>query len=121
LSGLRRGTLKSLPRSFRAREALRLGREVVRRTYRDSSATARLRRGEGTFDVQSSIFCGVREPVPQPLCGYYATAVTRLFALCEIEGWARTSQCRGAGDTGCRLAVSIGVAPDSSPKHDRNC
>jgi hypothetical protein len=107
LSGLRRGTLKSLPETMRARMALRLAREVVRRTYRDSSAKASLRRGEGTFDVQSSIFCGVRETVPQPLCIFYATAVTRLLALCEIDGSARTSQCRGAGDSGCRLAVSI--------------
>jgi hypothetical protein len=115
LSGFRKSTLKSLPQTIRARMVLRLAREVVRRTYRDSSAKARLRRGEGTFDVQSSIFCGVREPVPQPLCIYYATAVTRLFALCEIDGRARTSQCRGAGDSGCRLTVSIGkpVAPPS--------
>jgi hypothetical protein len=108
LSGLRRGTLKSLPQTMRARMALRLAREVVRRTYRDSSAKARLRRGEGTFDVQASIFCGVREPVPQPLCIFYATAVTRLLGLCEIDGVARTAQCRGAGDNGCRIAVSIG-------------
>ena len=116
LSGFRRATTKSLPHAMRARMALRLAREVVRRTYRDSSATARLRRGEGTFDVHSSIFCGVREPVPQPLCIFYATTVTRLLTLCEIDGLARTAQCRGAGDNGCRIAVSIGKSVNAPPE-----
>jgi hypothetical protein len=107
LSGLRKTTLKTLPRALRARMALRLAREVVRRTYRDSSATARLRKGQGTFDLQPSIFCGVREPVAQPLCVYYASAVTRLFALCDVDGRAQTAQCRGVGDSACRLAVSL--------------
>ena len=87
--------------------ALRLARRLVQRTYRDSRATVRLRRGKGTFDVRGSIFCSVREPVEQPLCAYYAAAVTRLFALCEIDGQAHTAECRGAGQPACRVAVIV--------------
>ena len=107
LSGLERGALRALPRGLRARMALRLARRVVRNSYKDSRATVRLRRGEGSVDVRGSIFCGVREPVRQPLCTYYASAVGRLLALCEIEGSAHMAQCRGTGASTCRVAVLI--------------
>lgn len=107
LSGVRRTAVRTLPHGLRARMALRLARQVVRETYRNSRAMVRLRRGEGTFDVRGSIFCTVREPVQQPLCTYYAAAVTRLFALCDIEGTAHTAQCRGSGASSCRVAVAV--------------
>jgi hypothetical protein len=107
LSGVERGALHALPHALRARMALRLARRVVRASYRDSRATGRLRRGEGTFDVRGSIFCSVREPVRQPLCTYYASAVSRLLALCEIQGSAHTAQCRGTGAVACRVAVIV--------------
>jgi hypothetical protein len=107
LSGVQRSALRALPHGLRARLALRLARRLVRDTYKDSRALVRLRRGEGTLDLRGSIFCSVREPVREPLCTYYAAAVTRLFALCEIEGTARTAQCRGAGDSSCRVVVVV--------------
>ena len=107
LSGVERGVLRALPHTLRARMALRLARRLVRDTYKDSRAMIRLRRGKGTFDVRRSIFCGVREPVRQPLCTYYASAVSRLLALCEIDGSAHTAQCRGTGATSCRVAVVV--------------
>jgi len=116
LSGVRRATLKALPHALRSRMALRLARGLVRDTYKDSRAMVRLRRGEGTFDVRGSIFCTVRAPVRQPLCIYYAAAVTRLFVLCEIEGTARTAQCRGAGASTCRVAVVVSKPMGESPR-----
>lgn len=107
LSRVERTALRTLPYALRARMALRLARRLVRHTYRESRAMVRLRRGEGIFDVRGSIFCTVREPARQPLCTYYATAVTRLFALCEIQGMAHTGQCRGAGAPSCRVAVVV--------------
>jgi len=107
LSGIHRATLRALPLTLRVRLALRLARQLVRRTYKDSRAMVRLRRGAGTFDVRASIFCNVREPWRQPLCRYYATAVTRLFALCEIQGLAHTAECRGAGGTSCLVALRV--------------
>lgn len=113
LSGVERGGLRALPHTLRARMALRLARRLVQRTYRDSRAMVRLRRGEGTFDVRGSIFCSVREPSKQPLCAYYAAAITRLFALCEIEGQARTAECRGVGHPACRVAVAVSKPPST--------
>lgn len=107
LSGIERGVLRALPHPLRTRMALRLARRLVRDTYRDSRTMIRLRRGEGIVDVRGSIFCSVREPVPQPLCTYYASAVSRLLTLCEIDGSAHTAQCRGAGATSCRVAFVI--------------
>jgi hypothetical protein len=107
LSGMERGALLAMPHAVRVRLALRLARRLVERTHRDSRATVRLRRGAGTFDVRGSIFCGVREPSPQPLCAYYAAAVVRLFTLCGVEGEAHMAECRGVGDAACRVAVRV--------------
>ena len=112
LSGVERSALHALPHALRARMALRLARRVVRASYRDSRATSHLRRSQGTFEVRGSIFCSVREPVRQPLCTYYASAVSRLLALCEIEGSAHAAQCRGTGATTCRVAVVVGKSPE---------
>ena len=58
-------------------------------SYQGSRAVSRLRRGTASVDVRSSIFCTVREPVPQPLCGFYAAAFTRLLALFDLRGARR--------------------------------
>src|SRR6266550_3140279 len=49
---------------------LRLARQLVRDTYTGSRAISRFRRGLASIDVRASIFCTVREPTPQPLCGF---------------------------------------------------
>ncbi|MCI0408143.1 MAG: hypothetical protein L0191_06215, partial [Acidobacteria bacterium] len=45
--------------------------QMVRNTYRGSRAVVRWRRGEGQIDIRGSIFCEVREHVPDPLCEFY--------------------------------------------------
>jgi hypothetical protein len=111
LSGVERSLLHALPHGLRARMTLRIARRLVRRTFRDSFALVRLRRGAGTFDVRHSIFCNVREPVAQPLCVFYAAAITRLFALAAVQGSAANAQCRGAGGEACAVAVVVSRGP----------
>jgi hypothetical protein len=111
LSGTRLAVLRLLPHSWRGRMALSVARRLVHQTFRKSFALSRLRRGEGTFDIRHSVFCSVREPATHPLCGYYAAAVTRLFALCAVNGTAISTECRGVGGTVCRVAVALDRSP----------
>jgi hypothetical protein len=107
LSPVERALIRSCPVWLRARICLRLVRRIVRGSYRGSRAIVRLRKGEGTVDIRGSIFCGVREPVDRPLCGYYAAASTRLLALCGLQGRAAVQLCRGAGDSSCILSLAV--------------
>jgi hypothetical protein len=115
MSPFRRALVKASPAWLRGRLALGLARCLVRSSYRGSRAVSRLRRGTANIDVRASIFCSVREPVPQPLCGFYAAAFTRLLALFELSARAEVIQCRGTGDATCmvRLALAPGAPVDS--------
>src|SRR5579862_7579387 len=85
---VRRSLIRSAPVWLRARLLLRLARQLVRNSYQGSRAISRVRRGTASVDLRASIFCTVREPVPQPLCGFYAAAFTRLLRLFDLP--ART-------------------------------
>jgi bacteriochlorophyll 4-vinyl reductase len=115
LPSMARALVGILPLPLRVRAVLHIARRLVRRTYRGSRGFVRVRKGQGTLDLRRSIFCGVREPFPHPLCGYYAAAVTRLLALFDVDGEAQVTTCRGAGDPGCVLSVSVrGSLPGDS-------
>jgi hypothetical protein len=49
----------------------------------------------------------VRERVPQPLCGFYAAAVTRLLLLFDLDGRTEVVACRGIGTSTCMLKVAL--------------
>jgi predicted hydrocarbon binding protein len=103
----RRAMLKAAPAWLRGRILLRMARRLVRSSYRGSRAIARLRRGTASIDVRASIFCSVRAPVPQPLCGFYAAAITRLMALFDIGARTDVIACRGTGESSCRFTVAL--------------
>jgi predicted hydrocarbon binding protein len=79
----------------------------VRSSYQESRAVFRLRRGTASIDVRASIFCTVREPVLQPLCGFYAAAFTRLLALFNLGGRTEVVTCRGTGEPTCVMKVAL--------------
>ena len=107
LSSVERALIRALPVALRARVALQLAKKVVRHSYHGSRAVSRLRRGEGTLTLRSSIFCVVREPFEWPLCVFYAAALSKLLTLVEVDGSARVGSCQGVGDPACVIAVSI--------------
>lgn len=107
LSPVERSVIRILPIKMRARMALRLAKRVVRNSYDGSRAVAKLRGGQGTFILRSSIFCTVREPFDWPLCVFYSAALSHLFALVSINGEVRVHTCQGVGDPGCVIAVSV--------------
>ena len=107
LSPVPRSIAHALPVWLRGRVALQLWRRMVRDAYFGSRAIVRLKRGEGSIDIRPSIFCGVRETFPHPLCGFYAAAVTRFLKLLKVSGGAQVAECRGTGAARCLLAVTV--------------
>ena len=81
----RRAMIRAAPSWLRRRLLIRLARQLVRETYHGSRAIARMRNGTANVDVRASVFCTVREPVPHPLCGFYAAAFTRLMTLFNVD------------------------------------
>ena len=86
---------------------MRLARSLVRSSYGGSRAISRLRSGTASIDVRASIFCTVREPVPHPLCGFYASAFTRLVTLFNLHARAEVVACRGTGKPSCVLRIAM--------------
>ena len=56
LTPFERSVIRALPVMLRARMALQLAKKVVQRSYTGSRATAKLRRGQGTLTLRSSVF-----------------------------------------------------------------
>jgi hypothetical protein len=104
---IERSFIRALPAMLRARMAMHLAKKVVRRSYSGSRAVARLRRGQGTLPLRSSVFCSVREPFDWPLCVFYSAALSHLFALVGVSGDARVHACQGIGDGSCVIAVTV--------------
>jgi predicted hydrocarbon binding protein len=88
-------------------EALSIACDLVRVAYAGSRARARVRRGTGEVMVRGSLFCGVREPSSEALCGFYAAAIARVLALFDIDGPVRVHACRGMGQRACLLSVAL--------------
>ena len=104
---VRRSFIRAMPLWIRRRMLLRLSKQLVRNSYRGSRAISRLRRGMASVDVRASIFCTVREPVPHPLCGFYASAFTRMMALFDVGARAEVVACRGTGEQKCVVKVAL--------------
>jgi hypothetical protein len=111
-SRLGRSLIRRLPAGLRSRAVLRLANRTIRRTYIGTRAIARLRRGEGTVDVRGSLFCGVREAAPEPLCGFYAATFSRFLELYEVPARVGLGECRATGDRACILAISLSPSDD---------
>jgi bacteriochlorophyll 4-vinyl reductase len=107
LPPLRRAIVRALPRQLRVRLALGVARDLVRQTYGGSRAIVRMRRAGATVDIRSSIFCGVREPAPAPLCHFYKAAFARVLARFALPAAIEVTSCRGMGLAGCVLDITL--------------
>jgi len=112
---LQRAAIKAAPAWLRTRMLLRLARQLVRNSYTGSRAISRFRRGLASIDVRASVFCTVREPASQPLCGFYAAAFTRLMALFDIGAHAEVVACRGTGEPSCLVKVALATGLPAEP------
>jgi predicted hydrocarbon binding protein len=107
MPSMKRSLLKTAPPWLRGRLLLRMARRLVRSSCQSSRAISRLRRGTATIDLRASVFCTVREPVGQPLCGFYAAAFARLLSLFNISARADVLGCRATGQTTCVVKVEL--------------
>jgi bacteriochlorophyll 4-vinyl reductase len=103
---LQRRFIKSAPAWLRGRLLVHLAGRLVHQSYSGSRVVSRIRRGQGSVDVRESVFCAVREPVPHPLCGFYAAAFTRLHALFDLSARVEVVSCRGTGGAACQMSFT---------------
>ena len=99
--------LRAAPPSLRLYLVARVGRWMIRHTYRGSRVTARWQKGRCSVDIRDSIFCGVRDRVDQPLCEFYASALRRLTSLFDLDVDVAVDQCRGTGAGHCVVGLVV--------------
>jgi bacteriochlorophyll 4-vinyl reductase len=108
IPALERKVFRTLPLRWRARAALRTARALVSATYPGSRAIVRLKKDVASVDLRGSLFCEVREASVQPLCGFYASAFSRVLRHYAVPGEARHEGCRAAGGgQGCTMSVIV--------------
>jgi hypothetical protein len=107
LSGIRRWAVTSLPGPFRRRIAFGIARDVIAGAYTGSRIKVKVRQRAGTYEIKSSIFCGVREPVPNPLCHFYASAVVRVLAEAGMAATSEIVSCQATGGQACHVRIDM--------------
>jgi len=107
LAPIQRTIIRSAPPVIRARLAMRVGRQMVRRTYGGATAVVRWKKDQAAIDLQGSIFCHVRDRVPNPLCEFYASALRRLMYLLNVEVDVGTERCRATGAAQCLMTIFV--------------
>lgn len=107
LPSFRRSIIRATPLALRTRLVMRLARTMIRTTYSGSRGVVRWTRDRGAVALRGSLFCEVRDPVEQPLCQYYASAIRRAMHLFEVEVDVATEQCRATGAGECLLVVLV--------------
>jgi bacteriochlorophyll 4-vinyl reductase len=107
LSPLRKRIILAMPPALRKRMVVSIAQWMVRSTYGDTNVKVRWRQWQGAIDLQSSLFCQVRERVEAPLCEFYAAAFRRLMSLFNLDADVVTEQCRATGAARCAMSVTV--------------
>ncbi len=104
LSALRRWYIRRLPLSLRARAALGLGKRLVLATVRQSKVKSRITGSAAVVEIKSALCGQLRDPATVPMGGFYAAALQRLFAHCDINASVEVSSDQPGGWS---LAVTV--------------
>src|SRR5687768_13550419 len=107
MSSFRRSVLRAMPMPLRVRLVMSLARTMIRSTYGGSRGIVSWRKERGAIDIRGSLFCEVRDPVGQPLCEYYRSAILRVVRLFDVNVDIETEQCRATGAGQCLMVVLI--------------
>ena len=118
LPSMKRSFVRGLPWPLRVRASLRLAAGIVRRSYVDSRALIRVRRGTATIDLRRSLFCDVRDDTGRPRCGFYAAATARLLQRFDLAADARSTGVgpRVATSVSCQLSWAMLLARITRPE-----
>lgn len=114
LAGFKRWAVTSLPGRLRRRIALGLARDAIASAYTGSRIRVKVRQRTATFEIKSSIFCGVREPVPHPLCHFYSSAVVRVLAEAGIAATSEIVRCQATGGQSCHVRIDMTPSTEAS-------
>ena len=96
-----------MPPALRKRMVVGIAQWMVRSTYGDTSVKVQWRQWHGAVELQSSLFCEVRDRVDAPMCEFYASAFRRLMSLFNLDADVVTEQCRATGATRCAMSVTV--------------
>jgi len=107
LPAFQRAVIRAAPAGLRPYLVMRIARQMIRNTYRGSRAIVRWRKGRAAVDIRGSIFCEVRDRAEQPLCDFYAAAITRLMHLFNLEVEVGTEACRATGGGQCLMSILV--------------
>jgi bacteriochlorophyll 4-vinyl reductase len=101
----RRSMLLKAPVWLRSRLLMRHARRLLRNSQPGARMTTRVSGLTARLTVHGSVFCGVRDPVAYPLCGYYAAAFAQLLTAFNLPVRVGVTACRGTGEPACLLEV----------------
>ena len=107
VSPFRKRLILAMPPALRKRMVVGIAQWMVRSTYGDTSVKVQWRQSRGAVDLQSSLFCEVRDRVDAPMCEFYASAFRRLMSLFNLDADVVTEQCRATGATRCAMSVTV--------------
>jgi bacteriochlorophyll 4-vinyl reductase len=107
LPALRRWAVTSLPGPMRRRLALGLVQRLVTSTYTGSRTRVKTHRRAATLEIRNSIFCGVRDRAPAPLCQFYAAAAGRLLGTLGLPAAVSIAGCQATGDGACHVQIDM--------------
>jgi hypothetical protein len=107
VSPLRRRIILAMPPAFRKRMVVGMVQWMARSTYGDTDVKVRWQQWRGALDLQSSLFCEVRDPVDAPLCEFYASAIRRMMSLFNLDADVIMEECRATGATRCAMSVTV--------------
>jgi hypothetical protein len=115
LPSSRRRAIGWLPRTWRARAALRIAAGIIRALQSSSRASTKVRRNAARVEVASSLFCVVREAQTTPLCSFYVAVAVESLRQFGIAAIGRTERCRAVGGSTCLVVIELQgavTAPD---------
>jgi hypothetical protein len=107
LSRFRKRFILAMPPAIRKRMVVGIAQWMVRSTYGDTSVKVQWKQWQASVDLQSSLFCEVRDRVEAPLCEFYAAALRRLLSLFNLDADVVTEQCRATGAGRCAMSVTV--------------
>jgi len=113
LSGVRRGYIRRLPLSLRSRAALGLAKRLVLATVKQSKVKSRISGAAAVIDIESALCNQLRDPATVPMRGFYAAAVQRLFALCDVDAFVAMAADRPGG-WNLSVAINGGRDPETA-------
>jgi hypothetical protein len=107
LSALRQWAATRLPGPLSRRAALGVARALVTRGYTGSRTRLHVRRREADLEIHGSIFCGVRDRVPSPLCQFHASATKKVLGQLGIDAEVTIAACQATGEGACRVHIDM--------------